>query len=215
MPISRKTHGTTLLELLIAIILLSIVVLGVSSIDFFSRAHLISSDRRVKLQNELSYCLEYMTKGIMLGTGSQGSATTTQPIKWYPSDEAPRTGFSVRVDPRNAEENPTPQDTGDDLWFNYYLDGNSLKFSCAKVNESSSPSCPAGETLTGHIIAGVTSGVMPANPGSGFYINLTNSNTAIEVGLVARFNPTNINISTENPQIEMKASMQTRGSAAR
>lgn len=196
------------MELLIAIVLLSIIVLGLNNINIFSKLHVISSDRRAQLQNELSNALEHMGKRVIQGVGNQSQATN-QPI------QTRFNGFSVRVD-----LNQTPQDLNDDLWFNYVLTGNTLSCGCTQVNPAFSPACPPDPSgiLSQHIMPGVAlQTIMPSplpNPPQGFYINLTDNNTTIEVGLVVRFWP-NRNISPENPQIEMKFRMQTRLSAAR
>jgi len=60
----------TLIELLISIVLLSLIVLGFASINVFSRYHVITSDRRAKLQNEVSYCMEHMTRNISMAFGN-------------------------------------------------------------------------------------------------------------------------------------------------
>lgn len=208
----RRHIGVTLLELLIAIVLFSIIVLGLSNIDIFSRLHVISSDRRAQLQNELSNALEHMGKRVIQGVGNQGQAAN-QPIQRFPP-AGTITGFRVRVDP-----NQTLQNLTDDLWFNYVLNSNTNTLSCTCTRISAaSPACPPNEILSTHIMPGVAfQTIMPSplpNPPQGYYINLTDNNTTIEVGLVARFQPAN-NISPENPQIEMKFRMQTRLSAAR
>ncbi|MCX5711543.1 MAG: hypothetical protein NTY47_00505, partial [Candidatus Omnitrophica bacterium] len=65
-------RGISVLELLIALILMSFIVLGFSSIELFSRYQVTSSDRRAKIQNEAAYVLEHMAKNIMnaIGTSS-------------------------------------------------------------------------------------------------------------------------------------------------
>lgn len=68
---NKRIRSVTLIELLIAISLLSVVVLVLSSIDFFSRHHVISSDRRAKLQNEASFVLEHMSKEIIRAIGNE------------------------------------------------------------------------------------------------------------------------------------------------
>jgi len=62
-------RGVTLIEVLIAISLLSVIALALSSIDLFTRHHVIGSDRRAKLQNEVSYPLEHMNKHISQAIG--------------------------------------------------------------------------------------------------------------------------------------------------
>lgn len=68
--------SVTLLELLIAIVLLSVIVLGLTSIDIFSRHHVVDADRRAKLQNKIYYVLEHMTRnivGVPVVTGGNNS----------------------------------------------------------------------------------------------------------------------------------------------
>lgn len=67
LPLNKSV---TLAELLITIVLLSVVVLSITSIDLFSRQHVISSDRCAQTQNELSYVLEHMGKEITKAIGN-------------------------------------------------------------------------------------------------------------------------------------------------
>jgi len=68
---THLTHkSVTLVELIIAIVLLSVMVIGFSSIETFSRYHVLSADRRVKLQNNVSYALDHMTKHIAQAIGN-------------------------------------------------------------------------------------------------------------------------------------------------
>jgi len=67
-PLSKRS--VTLIELLIAIVLLSIITIGFSSIDLFSRYHVLSSERRAKLQNDVSYALEHISKNIGRAIGN-------------------------------------------------------------------------------------------------------------------------------------------------
>jgi Tfp pilus assembly protein PilW len=60
----RASKSVTLLELLISIVLIGLVVLGLSNIELFCRNQLLSSDRRLKVQNDASFVLEHMTKHI-------------------------------------------------------------------------------------------------------------------------------------------------------
>jgi len=67
------SKSVTLIELLIAVSIFALIAVGFSNIDTFSRYHVTSSDRRVKLQNDASYVLEHMAKNIT-GTGTRGGA---------------------------------------------------------------------------------------------------------------------------------------------
>ena len=70
----RQKKSVTLLELLIAISLLFVVLSGLTSIDLFSRNQVLTSDRRIKLQNEVSYTLEHMSKNIARAIGGKGTS---------------------------------------------------------------------------------------------------------------------------------------------
>ncbi|MCM8795781.1 MAG: prepilin-type N-terminal cleavage/methylation domain-containing protein [Candidatus Omnitrophica bacterium] len=65
----RLKLAVTLIELLIAIALIAVVAIGLSSIDIFSHYHVVSSDRRARLQNEVSYILEHMSKQVTQAIG--------------------------------------------------------------------------------------------------------------------------------------------------
>jgi len=63
--------GVTLIELLIAIFLLAAIILGINNLGVFSRYHFVSSDRRSRLQNIVSYCLEHMAKYAYRAIGNE------------------------------------------------------------------------------------------------------------------------------------------------
>jgi Tfp pilus assembly protein PilW len=181
---NKRLSGMTLIELVVAVILLSVIILAVMSIGSFGRYHLISSDRRARLQNELSFALEHMQKNIVQATGN----ATNPPIVVLAN------GFSVRVD-RNLV--PTLS-IADDTTISYTLAGNTLTCSDEAV------------IISSHICSGVSTVSMPLFPASGFYINVTDRpigvtdrGATVEVGLVGRWAPT-IAESLDNPQVVMK-----------
>lgn len=185
---NKRRRGITLVELIVAVILLTVIILAVMSIDTFSRYHLIGSDRRSRLQNELSFALEHMQKNIARGVGN----VTNPPI------ETLANGFRVRVDLRVP---PDLSDLAGCTWISYTLSSNTL-------------SCTTGaltETLSRRIVATVSAQqVMPAVPTSGFYVNITDPGTGapvggavVEVGLAGRWDPSTAQ-SADNPQVAMK-----------
>jgi len=215
-----RSRGITLLELIIATILMVIVSLALLSIDTFSRHHMINSDRRSRLQNEIAFALENMNKYVLRGVrDANGLGLTTTP-----PGGGTVNGFRVRADLNN-----TPSDLTDDLRFDYVLNANTLTCDCAAASTTPSPSTPTcpkdcpvspGETLSKHIVniggAGVQSPVnMPSSPAnSGYYLNITDNGSAVEVGLAARWDPT-IGESIDNPQVAMKTKMCSGSSSAR
>ena len=201
-------RSLTLIELLVAIALLSLIVLAAASVQLFSHFHLLTADRQAQLQNEVSLTLEHMHKYVSQGVGLPTLALETI-----------ADGFRVMVDlnpTRSPAQLPTPQNLDDDNWIYYILNGNNLTCSCIEVS-ASSPTCFRPETLSTHIISNVErNGVLPASPpfDHGFYINLTDNHTQIEIGLVARFRPEQV-VSLDNPQVVMKSRFYTQNSAAR
>ncbi|MCG2713429.1 MAG: prepilin-type N-terminal cleavage/methylation domain-containing protein [Candidatus Omnitrophica bacterium] len=196
----KKDHGITLIELIVSMALMSLVVLSIYSIELFSRHHVISSDKRAKVQNEISYAIEYMSKYVQQSIGD----SQLPAIRRYPS-AGTQTGFQIGIDLNNPQ---TPKDLSDDTWVNFYLSGNSL---IAQKGASS-------EVLTGRI-SGVFAAntVMPNSPGQGFYVNITdpgpNQGIAVDIGLVGRYNPT-VAASADNPQVSMKTRLVSPSSSA-
>jgi len=91
---ARLNKSVTLLELLIALSLIGLVVLGFSSIDLFSRFHVTTSDRRIQLQNDVATALEHMTKQISRAIGN----TADKAVKAYTDNK----GIRIRIDDNPA-----------------------------------------------------------------------------------------------------------------
>jgi Tfp pilus assembly protein PilV len=199
----RPHKAITLIELLIALVLLSLIVLGIDSINYFSSSHIATSSRRMMLQNQVAYCLNHMSKYV-----SQGIGDFSNPPLWAVGTN----GFRVRIDP-----NRTPSVLTDDLFYSYTLTGNALTFSCSQAS-GSSPACPASEVLSNlHIIPGVAlNQTMPDNPPDatikGMYINFSNSFSAVEVGLIVREEPS-LSVRLSNPQVQMKMLLTTHSAS--
>ena len=194
----KKKRAMTLIELLISMILMSLVLLGFFSIDSFSRHHVVSSDKRAKVQNEISYAIEYMSKYVQQGIGN----FSNPPITIYPTSGA-QTGFRVRVDLNNPK---TATDLTDDTWINFYLDGTALKTSGGTT-----------ETLSEKIVGAFVTEIMPESPAGGFYVTITDPGAAqgmaVDIGLVGRYNPA-VAASPDNPQVSMKTRLICPSSSA-
>lgn len=201
----KKIRALTLIELMIAIVLLGMFVMGFYSIDLFSRYHVIGSDKRAKLQNEISYALEYMSKEAQQSTGD----VLNPPIKKYP-DSGSQTGFQVR---RDFNATQTPGNLADDSWVSFSLSNNEIIARCV------GPGCPfASESLTKKISGSfVANAVMPETPAGGFYVKISDpgpdQGMAVDVGLAGRHNPL-IAASPDNPQVSMKTRLISSCSSA-
>ena len=70
MKLLPNTKAVTLLELLIALTISSMIILSILGLDKFSRFHVITTDRRMTTQNEISYVVEHMVREINNAIGS-------------------------------------------------------------------------------------------------------------------------------------------------
>ncbi|MDD5465458.1 MAG: hypothetical protein PHP73_03845 [Candidatus Omnitrophica bacterium] len=159
------------------------MVLSFYSLETFSQGQVINSERRAKVQNQLVYVLEHMSKYVQQANGN----------KDYPAIVI-TTGsdFKVRVDFRS------PQDPSDynSAWVRYYLDNvniNTLKTECAPIGAGTCGPFPiTPETLTDKIIT--FNATQDADP--------LKSNI-IEIDLVGRYDTSSPD-TLANPQVEMK-----------
>lgn len=70
MPLPEK-KSISLLELLIALVLVSLLVLGIGSINTFSNYQVRNTNRRLELQNDLAYILQHMARRLSSAIGSR------------------------------------------------------------------------------------------------------------------------------------------------
>ena len=70
-----KQKALTLVELLIAIIIFGLMIGGIWAIESFARYHLKTARQRAKLQNEVSFVIEHVTKNFIRVVGNAADAT--------------------------------------------------------------------------------------------------------------------------------------------
>lgn len=179
-----------------SLVLMSLVLLAFFSIDIFSKNHVISADRRAKVQNEISNTIAYMGKYVQQGIGDYSNP----PIRRYPAAGA-QTGFQVRLDLNNPK---TPRDLLDDSWVIFYLNGNQI----IRVL----PGYP-NEVLSGRICGAFVANVMPDYPTAGFYVRIADQGMSVDVGLVGRYDPSTA-ANSDNPQVAMKTRLVSSSAPA-
>jgi Tfp pilus assembly protein PilE len=186
---NKKTKSTTLVELLITILIVALMVLSFYGLATFSHKQVINADRRTKVQNSLSYCLQHMGKYVQQASGYKSNSGI----------QLIANGFQVRVDSylfQNPQILPTT-DLNDDVWISYTLTGHALSTSCTPVG---SGSCGTflPEVLSNYIVDGFNNSVLPVIPpysaSNGFYVVLDSSpgnltGSSVDVGLVGRYDP--------------------------
>lgn len=188
----------TLIELLIAMILLVVIVLGVTSINVFSRYHVVSSDRRAKLQNDVARCLEHMTKYLSAAIGNETSvADTAVYIRSNPAS----TILSVLAD---TNGNGLSEDGGGDFWIRYEFDPSTHRLSyCNQCQNQvcSGASCSGTEDVLATNITAFSaskSGTPANNFSKGNYVN---------VSLTACWDPDGSCDTPDNPSVTMSSSI--------
>ena len=62
--------SSTILELLVSMVILSILVIIFAAIELFSHTHVLTVDRRARVQNDLAYILEHSSKQIAKAIGN-------------------------------------------------------------------------------------------------------------------------------------------------
>lgn len=85
----EPASGITLLELLIAVSLLSLLMIGFSGIELFSRYQVVSSDKRTRVQNEAAHVVEHMSKNLVNAIGDRND---------FPVTAIGTDGVRIRVD---------------------------------------------------------------------------------------------------------------------
>ncbi len=193
----RFNKSVTLIELLIAVSIFAVIAMGFSSISTFSQYHVITSDRRAKLQNEASYVLEDMAKNLT-GTGSSGGAignvasSTNYPV------QAITGGIAIRVDSNN-----NGQLDGSDKQIAYIYDSANYRFLYYPDASVTSP-CP-GSACTVLTSSRIRSDFSTTTSKATYY-SYSSANNYIEVQIGACWTPSSDATcgTADNPAFIMK-----------
>ncbi len=197
----RFNKSVTLIELLIAVSIFAVIAMGFSSISTFSQYHVITSDRRAKLQNEASYVLEDMAKNLT-GTGSSGGAignvvsSTNYPVQAITI--SPNSGIAIRVDSNN-----NGQLDGSDKQIAYIYDSANYRFLYYPDASVTSP-CP-GSACTVLTSSRIRSDFSTTTSKATYY-SYSSANNYIEVQIGACWTPSSDATcgTADNPAFIMK-----------
>ncbi|MDD2927349.1 MAG: hypothetical protein PHE30_00660 [Candidatus Omnitrophica bacterium] len=162
-----RLKSVTFIELMIAVILLAVIILGINNIDIFSRRHLVSADQRAKVQNDVSRSLEHITKSAGNSIGNEtvyGSNTTI----YISPDSTNTTTLSFFTDTNgNGLRNP---DAGD-YWIRYSLNTTSHDLSyCNQCADADCAVCSGTEEV---LAQGITAFSVTKDFSQGNYMNVT------------------------------------------
>ena len=202
----KNTRSVSLVELMVSIVVVGTMVLSFYSLETYSHQQVMGADRRTKVQNSLTFCLEHMGKYVQQAGGNNNKSYPA--IALYPTScsGATCTGFQIRVDFNSPQ---TPSTFSDDALVYYSISGNILSTGCTGT-------CGTflSEDLSGKIVAGFDNSApadLSADPTvftKGFFVLIDSSGSYVDVGLVGRFDPDQLPTLTTkltNPQVAMKA----------
>jgi hypothetical protein len=179
--------SVTLLELLIALTLIGLVVLGFSSIDLFSRFHVTTSARRIQLQNDVATALEHMTKQISRAIGN----TADPAVKAYTDNK----GIRIRIDDNPANGQVDAADT----WIAYRHEDIGSPATDSEIRfypnaTTSEPPAGSSESIAHRIVIS----------GGGVYgVEFWLLDNILEVKVSGRWNPAQT-VSNENPEVTLR-----------
>ncbi|MCD6228847.1 MAG: hypothetical protein J7K17_05170 [Candidatus Omnitrophica bacterium] len=174
----------TLVELIIAISLLGVILLGVTAFDVASRYFLKSNERKSQIVNELTFILEHLSKNINQAVGDISNPGIVK------VEQNSRVLLHLRQDVLR-----TPNDYSDDLWVTYVYyttssgaDSYTLAFWPLRQNRNSLP-LNSREVLSSRVVS--------------FDFSVSGSRVSIN-NFVLRYTPDNTQVDyANNPQISI------------
>jgi Tfp pilus assembly protein PilW len=189
------------MELIVALILMFILVLGISSIDIFSHRHVIVADHRAKLQNEATFLLEHMAKNAAKAVGNNNIAD--QPAV---NTTTVSGGYSKSLQMFIAGDSSYSYSYSTNHWIAYAFNSTIGRVDyCGNCSNSAcSPNCnSAWELIASKIF--------------GFYPSYGSTTNYIDMTVYACWDPSQSlsNCGTlDNPQINMSVRLQMPSVAA-
>lgn len=194
MPTRKRDSGVTLIELSIAVVLISIIVLGITNIDTFYHFHVLNAERRIKIQFENSIALEHMAYKIGTAIGDERVGANKSPVTLLlPSGPLYR-GISVWVDEnQNGKQDAYPEDRK--IGYLYQQGLSAIQY----YNPCLGPSCNEAGSLLNETISGqITECTFSWSAGSGNFV---------DVSIASRSNASAAT-SLDNPEMNMASRMQ-------
>lgn len=183
----KKT--VTLMELIIAIALMGVVIVGVTVFDFSSRQFLQSAERKTKVLNEAALIIDRIVKDALSAVGTRDNpaiAVAANGINMYPDTN----GDGIH-------------DTNDDTrWIRYrYINTATHPHTIERLRR---PTVGADEIeyISTRAINLATSPVTGATP--------ADTNT-VQLILILRFDPTSAVNAINNPQVRIQTSVEVPG----
>lgn len=87
---NRRLNAVSLIELMVGLVLVSLVILGLSNIEAFSRNIFFRTDKKIKVQNDVAYVLQHMSKYVGRGIGEPDIPAINLSVAGFNLNEAVR-----------------------------------------------------------------------------------------------------------------------------
>lgn len=200
----------TLIELIIALSLVSVIVLGLSSINLFSHFQVTSSDRRAKIQNEATQVLEHMTKEISKAIGNEAINGADSVVNILSQINEVRTRVYIDANLNGQREapivNPLP---GQDHWIAYrHITGGGV-YNVEYCSRCPDANCVFAQCMDSvEVLSRNINSFIPNKPVNG--LGQLNSN-ATTIQLTACWNPQAASLpngTADNPCVNMNTSIK-------
>ncbi len=151
----KKQTGVTMIEVMIAVLLMSVIFLGVSSLYVASRKFYIASSNKAIIGSEAQYAIQHIYKNVMQSIGDEISPPGTSAID-VPNAE--RVDFKIHD---NYPDPITRSNYSAVTTYSYYKSGNTFVFDNGVTTESLIPKVTvtavnftkSTNALTGYITA--------------------------------------------------------------
>lgn len=191
------SRSMTFIELLVALILMSVLILGFTSIDLFSRYYVLSADRRSKVQNTVSYVLKHMSLKISQGIGDESDPPDSRPVNTsnISGDRAVRAWIDFNG---NARRDAYPADR--QIAYRFTGIGGPVAdryqiWYCPECTNNSCTSCnPAWGTAVNILSKNIRE----------FDRDYDHDNDFVDITLTGRWDPAQ-GVSKSNPEINMRS----------
>lgn len=189
--------GFTIMELIIAIIILSFIILGINGIAVFTRNNVVTADRRAKLQNDVSRVIDHVSRMSNAAIGNEAVSGANSVVT------AGTGTLAVFVDSNQDGMRDSTVSAATDHWVYYNRDAsNNIHYCNTCLTNNCSAGCPAG---TDEIIArNMTDFTVSKDFTQGNFIN---------VSVTACYNPAagTCGTAVENPSVTMRSRIDLPG----
>jgi Tfp pilus assembly protein PilW len=151
-PLKIKVSAMTLVELLVSLSLFSIILLAIVSVDVFTKTHVLSAERRIQVQEYVSYVLSHIAKQVPLAIGNE---VLNQPLIGTDSVARVTTGttttLGVFIDANQDGRRDIP--AGTDRWIGYSYNPTNFTVSfCSACSDNVCSTCSSSwEVLSNKI----------------------------------------------------------------